>query len=190
MTARGINDALASLDLTVRSRTLRYRRSCLLSEVAWNPVVYHPISECLRHGLKTYLPFDTFYTSAPHSYTGLCWTLALRKPLQPVEELISVPFFPWVFLRVFHAARLLEISRRWLGKAWLPQVQARRKILVLKQVNGTLVPSVGVLLQDSPCCDSQSDGKQLTADWPCRVALPGYRPRFALRSEKITAAPQ
>jgi len=28
MTARGINDALASLDATVRSRALRYRRSC------------------------------------------------------------------------------------------------------------------------------------------------------------------
>ena len=40
MTARGINDALASLDMTVRSRALRYRRSCLLSEVAYNPVVY------------------------------------------------------------------------------------------------------------------------------------------------------
>ena len=91
MTARGINDAL---DVTVRSRALRYRRSCLLSEVACNPVVYHPISECLRHGLKTYLPFDTFYTSAPHSYRGLRWILALRKPLQPVEELISVAFFP------------------------------------------------------------------------------------------------
>jgi len=39
---------------------LTERRSC-------NPVVYPLISECLRHGLKTYLPFDTFYTSAPHS---------------------------------------------------------------------------------------------------------------------------
>ena len=94
MTAHGIIDALASLDVTVRSRSLRYRRSCLLSEVAYNPVVYPQISECLRHGWKTYLPFDTFYTSAPHSYRGLCWILALRKPLQPVEELISVPFIP------------------------------------------------------------------------------------------------
>jgi len=94
MTARGINDALASLDVTVRSRVLRYRRSCLLSAVAYNPVVYTLISECLRHGLKTYLPFNTFYTSAPHSYSGLFWLLALRNPLQPVEELISVLFFP------------------------------------------------------------------------------------------------
>jgi len=110
MTAHGIIDALASLDVTVRSRSLRYRRSCLLSEVAYNPVVYHPISECLRHGLKTYFPYNTFYISAPHSYRGLCWILALRTPLQPVEEFISVPFFPCVFLRVFYAARLLEIS--------------------------------------------------------------------------------
>ena len=110
MTARGINDALASLDLTVRSRTLRYRRSCLLSEVAWNPVVYHPISECLRHGLKTYLPFDTFYTSAPHSYTGLCWTLALRKPLQPVE-LISECFFSLSFSSRFLCS---EITRNFM----------------------------------------------------------------------------
>jgi len=66
---------------------------------------------------ENYLPCNTFYTSAPHSYRGLCRTLALRKPLQPVEELISVPFFPWVFPRVFYAARLLEISWRCLGKA-------------------------------------------------------------------------
>jgi len=52
-------------------------------------------------------------------------------------------------------------------------VQARRENLILKQVDGTLVPRVGVLLLDSPRRDSQSDGKQLTADWPCRVALPG-----------------
>ena len=69
-------------------------------------------------------------------------------------------------------------------------MQARRENLVLKQVNGTLVPRVGVLLLDTPCRDSQSDGKQLTADWPCRVALPGCRSRFALRPEKVTAAPQ
>ena len=94
MTAHGRNDALALLDVTVRSRALCYRRSCLLSEVAYNPVVYPLISECARHGLKTYLPFDTFYTSAPYSYRGLGWILALRKPLQPVEELISEPFFP------------------------------------------------------------------------------------------------
>jgi len=95
MTARGIHDdALASLDVTVRSRALRYRRSYLLSEVAYTPVVYPLISECLRHGLKTYLPFDTSYTSALYSYRGLCWILALRKPRQPVDELISVPFFP------------------------------------------------------------------------------------------------
>jgi len=86
MAARGTIDALASLDVTVRLRALRYRRSCLLSEVACNPVVYQPISECLRHGLKTYLPCNTFYTSAPHSYRGLCRTLALHKPLQPVKE--------------------------------------------------------------------------------------------------------
>ena len=110
MTAGGINDALASLDVTVRSRALRYRRSCLLSEVACNPVVYHPISECLRHGLKTYLPCDTFYTSAPHSYTGLCWTLALRKPLQPVE-LISESFFSLSFSSRFLCS---EITRNFM----------------------------------------------------------------------------
>jgi len=69
-------------------------------------------------------------------------------------------------------------------------VQVRREILVLKQVNGTLVPLVGVLLLDSPSRDTQSDGKQLTADWPCRVALPGRRLCFALRPENVTAAPQ
>jgi len=52
MTARGINDALALLDVTVRWRALRYRHSWLLSAVGYNPVVYHPILECLRHGLK------------------------------------------------------------------------------------------------------------------------------------------
>jgi len=57
-------------------------------------------------------------------------------------------------------------------------------------VNGTLVARVGVLLLDSPCRDSQSDGKQLTADWPCRMALPGCRPRLALQPENVTAAPQ
>jgi len=62
--------------------------------------------------------------------------------------------------------------------------------LVLRRVNGTLVLRVGVLLLDSPSRDSQSDGKQLTTDWPCRVALPGCRPRFALRPENVTAAPQ
>ena len=62
-------------------------------------------------------------------------------------------------------------------------MQARRE-------NGTLVPHVRVLLLDSPRRDSQSDGKQLTADWPCRVALPGCRPCFALRPENVTAAPQ
>ena len=110
MTARSIINALASLDAIVRSRALRYRRSCLLSEIACNPVAYHPISECLRHGLKTYLPCDTFYTSAPHSYRGLYRTLAFRKPLQPVEELISVPLFPEFFFAFFYAARLLKIS--------------------------------------------------------------------------------
>jgi len=69
-------------------------------------------------------------------------------------------------------------------------VQARRKILVLKQVKGTLVPRVGVLLLDIPHRDSESEGKQLTADWPCRIALPGCRPRFALWPENVTAAPQ
>ena len=57
-------------------------------------------------------------------------------------------------------------------------------------MNGTLVPRVGVSLLDSPLCDSQSDGKQLTADWPCRMVPPGCRPRFALRPENVTAAPQ
>jgi len=46
-------------------------------------------------------PFDTFYTSAPYSYRDLCWILILRKPLQPVEESISVPFFPWILLPFF-----------------------------------------------------------------------------------------
>jgi len=190
MTARGINDALALLDVTVRLRTLRYRRLCLLSKVACNPVVYHLISECLRHGLKICLPCDTFYTSAPHSYRGLCWILAPRKPLQPVVELISVPFFPWVVLPVVYAARLLEISWRRLDKLNLWQGQVHRENLVLKRVNGTLVPRVGVWLLDSPRRDSKSDGKQPTAYWPCRVALPRCRPRFALRPENVTAAPQ
>ena len=101
MTAHDINDALPSIDVTVRSRALRYRRSCLLSEVTCNPVVNHPISECLGHGLKTYLPCDAFYTSELHSYRGLHWILALRKPPQPVEELNSVPFFPEFFLPFF-----------------------------------------------------------------------------------------
>jgi len=61
--------------------------------------------------------------------------------------------------------------------------------LVLKRVNGTLVPCVGVRLLDSPRRDSQSDGKQPTADWLCRVALPGCHPRFALRPGKRYCSP-
>jgi len=173
MTAHGIIGALALIDVTVRSRALRYRHSCLLSEVACNPVVYHPISECLRYGLRTYLPCDTFHTSAPHSYRGLLWTLALCKPLQPVEELISVPFFlAFVMQRdysKFHDA----------GWARLRYHKCKRAGRTLS-VDRTLFPRVGVLLLDSPRRDSQSDGKQLTTDWSCRVALPGCRPRFAL----------
>jgi len=77
-----------------------------------------------------------------------------------------------------------------LGKTQVPQVKARRENLVFKRVDWTLVPRVGVLLLDSPRRDSQSDGKQLTADWPYRMALPGRRPRLALRPENVIAAQQ
>jgi len=117
MTAHGIHDALVSLDVSVRSKALRYQRLCLLSKVACNPVVYHLISERLRHGLKTYLPCDTFYTSAPHSYRGHCWILALCKPLQPVEELISVPFFSLSFSSRFLRSEITRNFMTLLGQS-------------------------------------------------------------------------